>query len=207
MALVVVASRRAISPGCGVRMPSALKQQGQPARMFSPSASITAGQLSSLMSLATNSAVAGREPRPGPITTASLARLNSAASGSMAGVNQASSGWPMGRVMTSFSLTARIGFRPAGQARVTRPAPLRAAAWAARQAAPVRPWEPATRLTRPKSPLWASIGRWGRFSSTRGCSRRTCQAGSSTLAGIEMSRTASSPTYWAPLASTMPTLG
>ena len=69
----------------------------------------------------------------------------------------ASSGRPM--VMYSGAMAARIGCTDRGVATVTRPAPDRRAAMAARCAAPLLPIDPATIRTRPNSPLCASGSR------------------------------------------------
>ena len=70
-------------------------------------------------------------------------------------------------VMYSGAMDATIGAHDRGVAMVTRPAPDRSAPIAARCAAPVRPREPATISTRPKSPLWESDARTGTISLIR----------------------------------------
>ena len=64
--------------------------------------------------------------------------------------------------MASSSLVAATGQMGAGTPTVTRPAPVRTAAWAAITGAPDSPTLPPRMYTRPKSPLWASRGRTGR---------------------------------------------
>ncbi len=61
--------------------------------------------------------------------------------------------------MYSGAIAARIGCTDRGVATVTRPAPERSAAIAARCAAPLFPIDPATISTRPNSPLCASGSR------------------------------------------------
>ena len=80
-----------------------------------------------------------------------------------------------GAVMSSAASDATMGRQLAGVAIVTRPAPERSAAIPARNAAPVLPTDPATTVTRPKSPLCESAV-LGSISSRScsGVSRSTC---------------------------------
>jgi hypothetical protein len=67
----------------------------------------------------------------------------------------------MGTVMASRSLLSRMSLTLVGVATVTKPAPLRSAAFAASAAAPVLPTEPAMIPACPNVPLWADRGRAG----------------------------------------------
>ena len=78
-----------------------------------------------------------------------------------------------GRSITAVRCAALIASASPGLARVTRPAPARSAAPAARRAAPVRVMRPETTRAWPRRYLWSS-GRGGRKRRARGpaCSRR-----------------------------------
>src|SRR5688500_5678352 len=103
--------------------------------------------------------------------------------------------------MYSGAIDATIGRHEAGVATVTRPAPERRAPIAARWAAPVLPRDPATTVTRPKSPLCESAARGSTSSrSCSGVSSSTCFPSSLSITsyGMPMSAMTTSPAYASP---------
>ena len=100
--------------------------------------------------------------------------------------------------MYSGAIAATIGRHDAGVATVTSPAPDFSAPIAERNAAPVFPIDPATSVTRPKSPLCESAARGS--TSPRACSgvissMRGPSSASTTSFGMPMSAMTTSPAY------------
>ncbi len=210
-------TRRAISPGCGVRMVgtsrrSAESAPGRPsagASAFRPSASTRIGTGQARTNACTSARVEGSWPRPGPITTESRSPASWSSRSMPASERLPEPVAGSGSVISSGRDAATIGRHGSGVATVTRPAPERSAPAAASTAAPVFPIEPATTSTWPKSPLCAPGRRRANASPTsRSSSRKSDGSEAATAAGgMPMSATTSSPTASQAGGSTCPRFG
>ena len=144
--VVASGSSRAISPGCGVRMGGVLhsvSNETRPAKALSASASRTEGRSRCFTRNWTSSAVSGWVESPGPTAIAVRAWVKATirSSPERASVRAFVSG--IGIVIASSNFASSTSLTLLGVATVTRPAPTRRAALAAKAAAPVFPTDPA----------------------------------------------------------------
>ena len=165
------AQSRANSPGCGVSTAPCGTARHQPscsASAFRPSASTTTGNRNAARKPRTRRSVAGWRPSPGPTTRASWRpRLGGEAPPAARGDAGPGASSSRCSIVSSGMLPQQRAATDSEVARLTTPAPARAAPRPASRAAPAYSREPATTSTLPKVPLCERAGRGGRRSATQ----------------------------------------